>query len=108
MMRCECWRGLRVGHSPSFDLSIDVQKPFEEWLGCEAAGVVNTKVDALPIRMIVQLVPNVRQQSTIGGKKNNVSPATHEKRSSETSANGLGGPEVAAIFSSESLLCSRQ
>jgi len=96
MMRCECWRGLRVGHSPSFDLSIDVQKPFQEWLEFEAAGAA------------MQLVPNVRQQATIDGKKNNVSPATHEKRSSETSANGLGGPEVAAIFSSESLLCSRQ
>ena len=57
MMRCECWRGLRVGHSPSFDLSIDVQKPFEEWLEFEAAGAA------------MQLVPNVRQQETIDGNK---------------------------------------
>ena len=95
-----------LGHSCSFDLSV-VQTPFQEWLEFEAAGVANTKIDALPVDMILQLFPNAGQKSTIDDK-NNVSPASYEKRSSETSANGVGGPKAASAFSSESLLCSRQ
>ena len=73
---------LGLGHSSSFDLSIEVQKPFQEWLEFEAADAANTKVVALLIESNMYDCAALAQRTaaTNNRRQSNVSPTTHEKR----------------------------